>query len=420
MKVINFLIVLFVLFSFTSQNYSDDEIRNQLLSHVKNVLDKRASFNYKNDILYPERILDKKFITDQVEVNLNKINEIGVRYSLPAKAMIEIKSAFLQTEPNLFKVFQFSLADTELDQIVDSATFSEYIGCCLNQNNIIYYIIFRLEVFTKIYIHTEFLSKWCFYNTYTSSQQTPEQLYESCHKNLYTTCFSVLHKSLRDPNGNCPSESDVPYVGYRERPLNMDERSMANDLVRSYSKEIFYLLIEESEKENTEEREIQAVYITGQTFKNKTNQVIAEITKFGDVEIKYYTNINSPFYDKNCLKSTINYLEKRTKCIISLPCDERKSEYLIADKNGESSCTKLKELRKQTKNIELILYTDGSMEIKDPASGGVLFNAKPTVKGKKPFSIGVSSDYELLILDSQNVAVWKSTPVMIRDMSKVF
>ena len=84
---------------------------------------------------------------------------------------------------------------------------------------------------------------------------------------------------------------------------------------------------------------------------------------------------------------------------------------MIADKNGLSSCVKLKELRKEKKNIKMEVYTDGSMAIK--SNGGVIFYAKPNIQGKGPFTVGVTKHFELQIIDSQNVAVWKSNTVLL-------
>ena len=62
------------------------------------------------------------------------------------------------------------------------------------------------------------------------------------------------------------------------------------------------------------------------------------------------------------------------------------------------------------------IYTDGSMTIK--SSGGILFYAKPNIKGKGPFTVGVTKGFELQIIDSQKVVVWKSTPVFIHDVQE--
>ena len=61
----------------------------------------------------------------------------------------------------------------------------------------------------------------------------------------------------------------------------------------------------------------------------------------------------------------------------------------------------------------MIIYVDGSMAIK--SAGGIIFYAKPNIKGKGPFKVGVTKGFELQIIDSQNVVVWKSTPVFIHD-----
>ena len=251
---------------------------------------------------------------------------------------------------------------------------------------------------------------------------TLKELRQEVNKQIPFYCIAPSCLILKRENDQC-IDKFVPFDTIIPRPLNYDEKAKANELVHSYSKDIFYLLIEENEKEYAEvdkKREIQGAYITGQTFINKTSQVIAEITEYGDIEIRYTTDRNTVFYDKNCLKTTINVVDKKQKCIYPLPCQERKNEYLMADKAGVSGCTKLKELRKLKKNIELILYTDGALSIRDGATGGILFFEKPTIKGEGPFTVGVSSDLELLVLDSHNIAVWKSTPVMIRDVSKVF
>ena len=99
-------------------------------------------------------------------------------------------------------------------------------------------------------------------------------------------------------------------------------------------------------------------------------------------------------------------------------CPERKNEYLIADKDFKGGCTKLKELKKKKKDIQMIIYNDGSLAIKDTMSGGVLFYAKPNIKGKGPFSVGITRELKLQIIDSQDVVVWNSTAVFehYRDM----
>ena len=105
-----------------------------------------------------------------------------------------------------------------------------------------------------------------------------------------------------------------------------------------------------------------------------------------------------------------------TKCRYNPPCVERRSEYLIGDQNGESSCTKLKEMRKTKMEIKMEIYNDGSFTIKKGA--GILFYAKPNVKGKGPFNVGVTKKFELQIIDSQKVVVWKSTPVLVHDVKE--
>ena len=87
---------------------------------------------------------------------------------------------------------------------------------------------------------------------------------------------------------------------------------------------------------------------------------------------------------------------------------------MVADKDGESSCTKLIEMKKDKKKIQMIVYNDGSLGIK--SSGGVIFYAKPNVQGKGPFTVGVTKEFELQVVDSQNVVVWKSTPIHVHNI----
>ena len=143
------------------------------------------------------------------------------------------------------------------------------------------------------------------------------------------------------------------------------------------------------------------------------------ITDYGDIEIKEIdSTMNHFIFNKECQKNlTSNSLfDLNEKCKINPLCKERESEYLIADKNGESSCTKLKELKNKKKNIKMEIYTEGSMTIKSDEE--ILFYAKPNIKGKGPFTVGVTKEFELQIIDSQNVVVWKSTPVLIHDIQK--
>ena len=179
MQIINYLILLLILCSVTPQNSSPDEIRKSLFDKMKKTLEKRNSFDYNNNILSLEKIIDKKFISDEVELDSKKIDEIGERYSLEAKAIEQIKYAFLQTEPNAFKSFEFSLNEADLTKIVDHANFTEYIGCCLNQNNIISYVIFRLVVSTNIYPKQALDERYCCVKKMKIGDKvyTPDELY---------------------------------------------------------------------------------------------------------------------------------------------------------------------------------------------------------------------------------------------------
>ena len=63
------------------------------------------------------------------------------------------------------------------------------------------------------------------------------------------------------------------------------------------------------------------------------------------------------------------------------------------------------------------IYTDGSLAVK--SNGGILFYAKPSINGKGPFSVGVTKDFELQIIDSQKVVVWKSNPFFLHDVNEI-
>ena len=382
MKVFKYLLVLFFLCSLTSQADVAGEIKAKFFSKIKTLLKRRGSFDYSNDILNPKNILSKKLIIDRVELNNAKITEIGKIYNLESIAIDQIKAAFFQSQPNIFKDFEFSLNSGNLNQIVRNATFTEYIGCCFRQDNMINYIIMRLSVFAEIYGKT------------------------------YKRWFSV-----RIP----ARDYTVPMYDYQPRPLNDTEKLKANNLIRSYSAEIFNLMIEDVQKETTiipQNLIVQSVFTTGQIFNNETYCVQAEITDYGDVEIKGTgSNNNHVILKKECQSLTASsYFDINMKCQYDLPCEERRSEYLIADKDGESSCTKLKELKKEKKNIKLEIYTDGSMAIK--SAGGILFYVKPNIQGKGPFTVGVTKGFELKIIDSQNIVVWKSTPAFIHDVKE--
>ena len=382
MKVFKYLLVLFFLCSLTSQENVAGEIKKKFFSKIKTLLKKRGSFDYNNDILNPKNILSKKLIIDRVKLNTAKINEIGKRYNLESKAIDQIRAAFFQSQPNIFKDFEFSLNSGNLNQIVNNATFTEYIGCCFRQDHMINYIILRLSVFAEIYGKT------------------------------YKRWYSV----------SIPGRDyTVPMFDYKPRPLNDTEKLKANNLIRAYSAEIFNLMIEDVEKETTiipQNLVVQSVFTTGQIFNNESYYVQAEITDYGDVEISVAgTNKTHVIFKKECKSLTAtSILDITEKCKFNLPCDERKSEYLIADENGKSSCSKLKELKKEKKNIKMEIYTDGSFAIK--SAGGILFYAKPNIKGKGPFSVGVTRNFELQIIDSQKVVVWKSNPVFLHDVEK--
>ena len=414
MKIIKYLLTLFILFSLTSQDEVVNEIKEKLFSNIKVILDKRGSYNYRNFILDPTNIETKKLIIDRVELNNEKINEIGKRYNLEPNAIDQIKAAFFASQPNIYKDFEFSLNSADLDQIIDKATFSEYIGCCFRQDNMINYMIFRLTVNTKIYSKQGVDEKFCLipHPSIYHSHYTIDEVREACKASLY--CFICRYNRFKFDAKRCPNEK-YQWTTYKRRPLNNDEKAKAKELVLAYSAELFKIMIEEIHKKviiPDEKIEVQSIFTTGQIFKNDSYNVQAEITSYGDIEIKGNCY---ELFSKKCLNITNISLPfiKRSNCRVSPSCDERKNEYLIADKDSGSGCVKLKELKKEKKNINLEIYINGSMAIKDTKSGGILFYAKPNIKGDGPFSVGVSKEYELQIIDSKKVVVWKSNPIYL-------
>ena len=413
MKVFKYLLVLFFLCSLTSQEDVAGEIKAKFFSKIKTLLEKRGSFDYKNDILNPKNIGSKNIIIDRVELNNVKINEIRKRYYLEEKAIDQIKAAFYASEPNVYKDFEFSLNSANLNQILNFTTFTEYIGCCFRQDNMINYIILRLSINAEIYEKKEVDRKECVHSLFGARIFTINKTeMEECNKDPYCA-LKVDRQACR--------YTRYLRTYYKRRPLNNDERLKATNLISSYSGEIFNLMIEDVQKETTtipQNLVVQSVFTAGQIFNNETYSVEAEITDYGDIEIKGpVSNKIHVILNKECKKLTAgSFLDIIRRCQYNPPCVERKSEYLIADENGKSSCTKLKELRKEKKNIKMEIYTDGSMTIK--SSGGILFYAKPNIKGKGPFTVGVTKGFELQIIDSQKVVVWKSTPVFLHDVQK--
>ena len=389
MKTINFLLILFFLCSLTSQEDVAAEIKNQFFTRIKQkLLDKRGNYDYYNDILVPINTESKRFILDRVEANDAKINEVINKYSLDPKILPQIKLAFLASQPNVYTDIDFSLsAQDKLNQVVDNAEFKEYFGYCLKKDNMVNYMILSITINAKILEKFEVSEKWCKYFV-----------------------FGDFFKKYAFDENKCP-DKEHQLILYRRRSLNNNEKAQANDLIRAYSGEIFKLMIDQQQESITipENLGTQSVFTTGQVFKNGTS-VQAEITSYGDVEIKANVPLeNHILLTKNCEgKTVVPFLGG---CFYSAPCYERKSEYLVADKDGESSCTKLKELKKEKKQIQMIVYNDGSLGIK--SSGGNIFYGKPNVQGKGPFTVGVTKELELQVVDSQNVVVWKSTPALV-------
>ena len=429
MKVINYLLVLLFLFSLTSQ---DDvgEIRKKLLSKIKILLKERGSYQYKNEILTPKDIIARKFLMDQVELDNVKINEIGRRYNLEKEALEQIRAAFFQSQPNIYKDFQFSLKNDNLNKIVDNAIFSEYIGCCFKQANLINYVILRLSV--KVEIKTKYENKKRCSNAKRGGFfmcGNIDKIKQACQRDLNDDWCRICSGEVINNYYYCNTQTI--FTISRQRPLNDAEKSEANNLVRAYSGELFNLMIEENEKETMmpdKKAYVQTTFTTGQIIKNQTYNVVARVMEYGDIEIykiqnAYFLRYNA-YYNTKCLKIAYEKFFKKNKrinfdsiiqkgwCKRDIPCVEKRNEYLIADKDGESSCTKLKELKKEKKMISMEVYSDGSLAVK--SNGGVIFFAKPDIQGKGPFSVGVSKDLELQVIDSQKVVVWKSTPVYIR------
>ena len=424
MKVINYLLVLLFLFSLTSQ---DDvgEIRKKLLSKIKILLKERGSYQYKNEILTPKDIIDRKFLMDQVELDNVKINEIGRRYNLEKEALEQIRAAFFQSQPNIYKDFQFSLKNDNLNKI-----FSEYIGCCFKQANLINYVILRLSV--KVEIKSKYENKKRCSNVKRGGFfmcGNIERIKQACQRDLNDNLCRICSGEVTNNYYYCNTQTI--FTISRQRPLNDAEKSEANNLVRAYSGELFNLMIEENEKETMipdKKAYAQATFTTGQIIKNQTYNVVARVMEYGDIEIYKLQNPHflryDAYYNTKCLKIAYEKFFKKNKrinfdsiiqkgwCKRDIPCVEKRNEYLIADKDGESSCTKLKELKKEKKMISMEVYSDGSLAVK--SNGGVIFFAKPDIQGKGPFTVGVSKDLELQVIDSQKVVVWKSTPVYIR------
>ena len=421
MKVIIYLLVILVLCSLTKQDKVDSDIQKNFFIKIKTLLNKRGSFDYKNNILNPKNIVLKSFITDRIELNNAKITEIGKRYNLEARALDQIRAAFFHSQPNVYKNFEFSLNSADLNQMLDNAVFSEYIGCCFRQGNMINYMIMKLSINTQIY-EQKYTKKWCIFETEDRRNIFPHPLplyyvRQKCLENL--DCYECVNGRKDFDVKLCPKAENQLAIAYR-RPLNQAEKLNANNLIRAYSGEMFNLMIEEIQKKTAptpdKNLEVQSFFTSGQVFKNESYCVQAEITDYGDVEIKEICSTHVQF-DKKCENENLySYLYILSNCLYKPLCDERKSEYLIADKDGKSSCTKLKELRKTKMGIKMEIFVDGSMAIKQ--GEGILFYAKPNVKGKGPFSVGVTKRFELQIIDSQKVVVWKSTPVFIHDIGK--
>ena len=433
MKVINYLLVLLFLFSLTSQGNIDGEIKKNLISKIKTLLEERDSFNYGNDILSPNNTIDRYFIIDKVE--LDKIDLQASNYKLEAKAREQIRTALFASQPNVYNDFHFSLNSHDLNQILDYAIFTEYIGCTFRQDNIISYVIFRLSVNMKLNAQYQY-TKRCVRPDIADEINIVKDV---CQNDPVCERCRVCSYELSDDYYKC--NKNTIFTIYKRRPLNDTEKLEANNLVSAYSAEVFNLMIEEVEKESIiveKKAEMQASFHTGQIFESPNVKAFAKITEYGDIEIKFKKYIRpahhfelkiKAFYSTKCLKiANEKFLKKIIKneemnynlliskgwCKRDIPCEEKKSEYLIADKDGESSCLKLKELKKEKKNINMEIYNDGSMAIREATSGGILFYAKPNIQGKGPFRVGVSRDLELQIIDSKNVVVWKSTPTYIR------
>ena len=418
MSVIKYLLVLLIFCSLTSQEDVASEIKKQFFSKIKSLLNKRGSFDYDNIVVTPQKITSKQLIIDRVELNAQKINEIKNRYNLETKIIEQIKNTFYQSQPNVYNDFEFSLNSADLNQILDNATFIEYIGCSFKQNNIVNYIIMRLSIIMNIKEKKIPDKKWCI----LPRQSCPpyykvgdyKRLKKLCDKNIwgeicrsYLTTFNIK---------TCPNEFNQ-YIIYKRRSFNAEEKMLANKCVSAYSGDIFNVMIEEIEKKTIipdKNLQVQSTFYTGQIFKNESYYVQAEITNYGDIEIKQTKNTGNHYLVlKKCKNDKILsffYVWKKG-CLFLPPCDERINEYLIADKDSESSCVKLKEIKEEKKNIQMEIYIDGSIAIK--SNGGILFYEKPNIKGKGPFTVGVTKEFELQIIDSQNVAVWKSNTAHI-------
>ena len=422
MKVFKYLLVLFFLCSLTSQEDVAGEIKKKFFSKIKILLEKRGSYEFNNDVLSLKNIESKSLIIDRVELNDAKINEIRTRYNLESKAIDQIKAAFFASQPNIYKDFEFSLNSANLNQILDNAIFTEYIGCCFRQDNMINYIIMRLSVNTQIYEKKEvdkieyIMLEYCPPTDRSDRSRQWQCINSNNHK-----------RRLCSEDPDCvfikkPLGGSMKKTFYKRRPLNYAEKLKASNLVRAYSGEMFNLMIEDVQKETIKTEEnlvIQSVFTTGQVFINGTYSVQAEITNYGDIEIRKDGSSKSHvIFNKECENLTIrSFFDFTKKCKFNPTCVERENEYLIADENGKSSCIKLKELRKEKKNIKMEIYTDGSMTIK--SAGGILFYAKPNIKGKGPFTVGVTRNFELQIIDSQKVSVWKSNPAFIHDVQEI-
>ena len=413
MKTINYLLVLLIFFSLSYQEDVASEIRKQFFANIKKTLEKRGFFNYKNKILKPKNFEKKTLIIDRVELNDDKIAEIGKRYSLDKLIFEQIKAVFFQSQPNIYKDFEFSLNDDDLAKN-NNAKFTEYIGCCYRQGNMVNYIIMRLLVNIEIYEKKTVEAKICIPNGSYSNE-----IKKSCDISLEDlTCDHYTYRY--DEKKGC-FRTDQLYIKYKKTPLNDDEKNKAKELVSAYFGEIFNLMIEEVQKNKKGENlEIQSIFTSGQIFKNETYYVEAEITNYGEVVIKE-TSMFHGLLKKECLNMTEKetYDQIQFGCAFIVQCHEREREYLISDENGESSCTKLKLLKNEKKNIEMVIYNDGSMDIKEGMVGAILYSAKPNIKGKGPFKVGVNKFFELQIVDSENVVVWKSTPVHLHWVAKI-
>ena len=420
MKVISYLFV-FLLFSLTTENGIPEDIRDIFFSKIKSVLDKRDSFNYKNNILFPADIIKKTFIIDSIDSDLKKVDEIGIRYNLESEAIEQIKVNFFQAEkvPSVYHDFDFSLDSPDLKQIVDSAIFTEYIGICFKQQqkNVINYIILRLTVKVQFKQKLNIKSKWCLRFPKSIIFQPFAILYkqirELCRKNIDDPkCLPI--RSRFDKN-ICPLKEDQVIISER-RPLNDKESKEAEELVKAYTADVFRLKLEELDKTETiklpDNLETQSIFFTGQIFKNPTYQMEAEITNYGDVEIRKSSYKNKVSMQNECESLTDpEYYDEHWECSYGLLCFERDNVYLIADQKSESTCTKLKELQKEKRDIKMVIYTDGSMAIIDEKSLGVLFYKKPDIAGKGPFNVDITKDFEIQVLDSRKIVVWKYAPV---------